>query len=84
MSCNLGSGSHYNVHNALQGFTVWTEERPGLAENGYFILSNVHRRRLDGSSFDGVAIKLFHGAAISWDGRVVRHCTSITMPHGLV
>ena len=84
MSCDLGNSSHYDVHDASpQGFSVWTEERPGAAEDWYFIMPNVHGRKLDGSLFDGLVIKLFHGAAISWDGRVVRHCTSITMPDGL-
>jgi hypothetical protein len=26
---------------------------------------------------DGVAIQLFHGAAVGWDGRRVRHCTTV-------
>ena len=25
-----------------------------------------------------IVIKLFHGIAVSWDGRVIRHCTSVT------
>lgn len=83
MSVNLGNTSHYDVHDASQGFSVWTEEHPGVAKDWYFIMPNVHGRRLDGSSFAGVAIKLHHGTAISWDGRVVRHCTSITMPDGI-
>jgi hypothetical protein len=82
MSCDLANSSHYNVHDASQGFSVWMEEKPGVAKNWYFIMPNVHGRKVDGSSFAGVAIKLYHGTAISWDGRVVRHCTSITMPDG--
>jgi hypothetical protein len=27
--------------------------------------------------FAGVAIELTHGVGISWDGRRVRHCTSV-------
>jgi hypothetical protein len=30
-----------------------------------------------------LAIKLGHGIAISWDGRIVRHCTSVSCPDGL-
>jgi hypothetical protein len=30
---------------------------------------------IDGT--DGVAIQLFHGAAVGWDGRHVRHCTTV-------
>ena len=83
MSCNLGNSSHFNAHDASQGYSVWTEEHRGIARNWFFIMPNVHGRKLDGSSFAGVAIKLHHGTAISWDGRVVRHCTSITMPDGV-
>jgi hypothetical protein len=38
----------------------------------YFILPNV---LYEGC---GVAVKLFHGCAILWDGLIVKHCTSIT------
>jgi hypothetical protein len=27
-------------------------------------------------------VKLAHGVAISWDGRVIRHCTSLSQPDG--
>jgi len=30
-----------------------------------------------------MAVKLGHGVAISWDGRVIRHCTSVSCPDGL-
>jgi hypothetical protein len=36
-----------------------------------------------GEPFAGLAIKLSHGGvAISWDGRVIRHCTSLSHPDG--
>ena len=35
------------------------------------------------SKFRGMAVKLGHGVAISWDGRVVRHCTSVSHPDGM-
>jgi hypothetical protein len=28
-------------------------------------------------------VKLGHGVAISWDGRVIRHCTSASHPDGM-
>lgn len=84
MSCDLCSLSHYDIHDASQGFSVWTEqEQPGIVANWYVIMPNVHGMRLDGSSYAGLAIKLHYGTAILWDGRVVRYsCTSITMPDG--
>jgi hypothetical protein len=65
------------MSDASPGFTVWTETVPGQATNWYFVLPNVYGRRLDGQQFSGLAIELTHGVAVCWDGRVIRHGTSI-------
>jgi hypothetical protein len=83
VSVNLGNASHYDVHDASQGYSVWTEENPGRGANWYFILPNVHGKRPDGVTYRGMAVKLGHGVAISWDGRVIRHCTSVSKPDGI-
>jgi hypothetical protein len=84
MSVNLGNSSHFDVHDASQGFAVWTEEVPGSGENWFFVLPNVHGLKTDGvTKFRGMAVKLGHGVAISWDGRVIRHCTSVSHPDGM-
>jgi hypothetical protein len=84
MSVNLGNASHFDVHDASQGFSVWTEEVPGCGANWYFILPNVHGTKPDGrTKFRGIAVKLAHGVAISWDGPVSRHCTSVSHPDGM-
>ncbi len=50
---------------------------------GTFVLPNVYGKWPGGgtgknsTTFQGVAIELTHGSLISWDGRVIRHCTSI-------
>ena len=82
MSVNLGNASHYDIHDASQGYAVWTEDNPSVGFNWYFILPNVHGVKPDGATFSGLAVRLCHGAAISWDGRVLRHCSSISMPDG--
>jgi len=82
MSVNLGNSSHYDVNDCSQGFAVWTEEMPGKAANWYFVMPNVHGTRADGTPFSGLAVRLYHGVAISWDGRVLRHCTSVLKPDG--
>jgi hypothetical protein len=61
---------------------VWTEERPGCALNWYFLLPNLHGRRPCGTEYNGIAVKLCHGTAMSWEGRVARHCTSVSRPDG--
>ena len=45
MSVNLGNASHFDVNDASQGFSVWTEEVPGLDANWFFVLPNVHGRK---------------------------------------
>ena len=81
VSCDLANASHMDVNDAGPGFAVWTEMYPGSAKNWYFVLPNVYgvdRRSEKTRQFAGVAIRLNHGVAISWDGRQVRHCTSVT------
>jgi hypothetical protein len=83
MSVNLGNSSHFDVHDASQGYSVWTEEVRGRGANWYLFLPNVHGYKPDGTRFFGLAIKLGHGVAISWDGRKIRHCTSVSHPDGI-
>jgi hypothetical protein len=45
-------------------------------------MPNLYGMGNDGYPFDGVAVKLYHGTAISWDGRVICHCTLLTSPDG--
>ena len=91
-SVNLGNSSHVDVHDGSQGYGVWTEIIPGRGKNWYYIMPNVYGTRphqvspdggrIQGKPFAGLAIKLTHGVAISWDGRVIRHCTSLSHPDG--
>jgi hypothetical protein len=72
---NLGNLLHFDVHDASQGYSVWTEETPGCGANWYFILTNVHGTRahrqgahaeqLKGERFEGLTIKLGHSVSIS-------------------
>jgi hypothetical protein len=73
ISKNLGNSAHFDYRDRSLSLAVWVEEMVGCASNWFFILPNV---RLNGKL--GVAIQLFHGAAISWDGKLIKHCTSIT------
>ena len=82
MSSNLGNVSHYDENDASQGFSVWTEEVRGLSCNWFFVMPNLYGRQPDGSTFSGIAVKLLYGVAISWDGRVLQHCTSLLHPDG--
>ena len=78
ISVDLSNTSHYDVNDASQGFTIWTEDFPGSTKNWYFVLPNVFGKESQtGTTYNGVAIKLSHGVLIRWDGRVIRHGTSM-------
>ncbi len=86
MSVDLGNSSHFDVNDASQAFSVWLEEMVGHEENRFFVLPNVHGVRLEQGKqieFQGMAVKLGHGVAISWDSRKIRHCTSVSCPDGM-
>jgi len=57
---------------ALGKRDIWVEENSGSATEWYFLLPNVS---IDGSK--GVAIKLGTGVVIEWNGKLLRHCTSL-------
>ena len=75
---------------ASQGYAVWTEDCPGKGDNWDFVMPNIYGRILDDPDgdwesvyppqFEGIVVPLSHGMAISWDGRSIRHCTSISKP----
>jgi hypothetical protein len=77
VSIDLANASHYDVHDASYGYSIWTEKKPGTATNWYFVLPNMIPL-IKGNQTNGIAVKLSHGTIISWDGRIHRHCTSIT------
>ena len=77
VSCNLGNATHFDVTDGSVGYSIWVELEPNTASNWYFVLPNVLIRNND-VSYSGVAIKLFHGVSIAWDGRMIRHGTSLT------
>ena len=75
MSVNLGNSPHYDSGDTSKSVAIWVEEKPGSAENWYFILPNVSYK---GSR--GLVVKLVHGVVISWDGREIFHCSSKATP----
>jgi hypothetical protein len=73
ISKNLGNASHYDYADDSVSFSVWAEEQPGGSRNWFFVMPSLSYQ---GSK--GVLVQLSHGAAISWDGTKIRHCTSVT------
>ena len=73
VSVNLGNAAHIDNGDTSTSVALWVEEKPGQAENWFFILPN-----LSYNGSHGVLVKLMHGTVISWDARTVYHCTSVT------
>ena len=72
ISKDLGNEPHFDVNDAGPGISIWLMECPEKKhEDWYFLLPNCS---VQGSK--GVAIKLYHGTIIEWDGRKVKHCTA--------
>lgn len=74
-SVDLANAPHYDSGDSSTSVAIWVEEKPGQAENWYFVLPNLS---ISGSR--GVIIKLRHGVVISWDGRKIYHCSSMATP----
>ena len=72
ISWNLGNSGHIDVLDASECLGIWVCSDYGEIDNWYLVFPDLS---VNGSK--GVAIKLFHGCAIEWDGRYVRHCSSL-------
>ncbi len=78
VSVDLSNTTHFDVNDASQGFSTWTEHVPGSTKSWYFVLPNVFGKKTrTGPTYNGVAIKLSHGVLVSLDGRVIRHGNSM-------
>ena len=78
LSVNLANSTHFDVNDASQGFSIWTEDHPGSTDDWYFVLPNM-KGKFPGTEreYNGIAIKLSDGVLIGWDGRLIRHGTSM-------
>lgn len=82
VSVDLANPPHQDVNDLNVSLSIWTEKIPGRAKNWYFVIPNVLvKEKVNDKTitYSGLRIKLCHGAAISWDGVHVRHCTSHTI-----
>lgn len=71
VSVNLANSPHYDSGDSAKSIAIWVEEKPGQAENWFFVLPNVSHK-----GKQGLVVKLCHGVVISWDGREIYHCSS--------
>lgn len=77
-SVNLGNAPHFDKLDVGVNASVWTEDRPGAAIGWHFVLPNLLVRHNE-VTYHGVMVRLSHGTAITWDGTLIRHCTSKTI-----
>ena len=72
VSINLKNSAHFDYRDACNGIATWVEKVPGEAKGWFFILPNC--------TFDkkrGIVVRLRHGVTISWDGKVLHHCSTV-------
>ena len=67
------NSAHFDVNDTSRCISTFTEQKVGEASCWYFILPNVAINWKW-----GIAIELHHGVTISWDRRVIWHCSSIS------
>jgi hypothetical protein len=78
VSRNLENPPHHDIGDLGNGTSVWVEDEPGKATKWNFVCPNVLvKDPVTGYTFEGLVVKLCHGAMIDWDGLYVRHCTSM-------
>ena len=77
ISTDLGNEAHFDVLDDGESVSVWAETYPGRARNWYLCFPNMEIQT-QGRVYYGLRIKLCHGAIVNWDGRVMKHFTSLT------
>lgn len=77
ISVNLHNPGHYDLRDMGYAIAIWLRmcpERPD-PDDWFFLLPNASIVLPNGKESHGVAIKLYHGTMISWNGTEVKHCT---------
>lgn len=82
LCCEMTQSQHslvteYHVDQDIsKSLSIWSVQKGHVhdPEGWYFVLPFLSCT-VEGKKYRGVAVKLKHGAAIEWDGRVIFHCT---------
>jgi hypothetical protein len=79
MSVDLANVSQFDVHYALQGFSVWTEETPGLASYWHFVMPNLHGNSNDGKNIQRYCHQTLpqHGNQLGQSGHQALYCSIV-------
>lgn len=73
MTKDYCNASHFDHKDATRTIVIYTDSNQEQCKEWYFLFPNV--MELSDQSFKAVAIKLFHGCVISFDAKLLRHCT---------
>ena len=83
VTSNYGNESHLDMSDDCQGITIWSEKNPARincrnenVDNWYFLFPDL-LVDIEGKTYKGFAIPLQHGTVVTWDARLVRHCTAV-------
>jgi hypothetical protein len=76
VSVNLGNASHFDIRDISMSLAMWASNNEETVENWVLVFPNVvvfHGC----NEHHGAVINLTHGTQVTWDGRLIRHCTAI-------
>ena len=70
-SKNYCNASHIDFRDISNSIIIWSEDIPNRAQKWRFIFPNIS---INGS--DGLVVIIRNGLSLSFDGKVIRHCTA--------
>lgn len=73
-SKNLKNVGHFDTKDSTYSVNFLREEEKGKATDWYFILPNTYVESDEEKK--PVAIKMYDGLMLVWDGKVLKHCTA--------
>ena len=76
VSRNLMNASHVDSRDGSTGLALYAEVTPGDARNWRFVYPNI-KINFRGRLYNGLSVDLSHGLSMLWDGREIRHGTTI-------
>jgi len=76
LSFVLGNESHFDPSDLGEGMSIWVDNMGDKANNWFLCFPNM-QVEYDQKIYWGLCIRLFHGAVVIWDGRVLKHCSLI-------
>jgi len=77
VSCDLGNESHYDSGDNGKSISLWVERRVGTTKDWSLCFPDMKVDYRD-KTHRGLRIQLSDGAVVEWDGRRMKHFTTVT------